>query len=876
MSRRRPLLPWRRDPRSDIEEELVFHLEARVHDLVREGVPEAEARVRAEEEFGSVNRIRCELEDLSRRRRRRERWAALGADAVADVRLGLRALARNRGYAAALLGTLVLVIGATTAVFALVRGILLAPLPYPTSERLVVAWEHNLPRSRPENVVSVPMYEAWAEGVQALAGAAALVPDGNTLNEGDARRVDGAAVTASWFEVVGVPPALGRGFTDEEARAGDMVVLSHGLWRDVFGAEPGIVGRSIRLSGRPHTVVGVMPVGFQPPAFGWLGEDQRYWVPFAPDEGNRSWGRFLLVLGRLAPGATADQADAQVKAVVRNREAEDPQLAEWTADVVPLHEQVTGEVRMPLLVLLVGVTCLLLVGVVNVTTLVLSRAQRREAEFAVRAAIGAGRRRLTRQLAGEAAAVALLAAPLGLLLGWAALRWIAAMLPTDVPRTAGLGVDAAVVGVSFLATVAATVAAGLAPSLRLSMARARDGLRTAGRRVVGGTGGRALVVAEISLALVLATGAGLAMRSYVALRHVPLGFDARETTAFRVDLPDDRYPTDAAVLDFWQRLLERLRAAPGVEAVAAVSVRPLRSGGSATTVAAFQGQGTDARPVADIRIATPDYFRAAGIPRPGGAPFEPDEDFTVPGNRQAVVNATLAATLWPGEDPTGRSLTVRLGGDTVWTVAGVVEDVRLAGPATAPRATVYLPHATGALGGMDVLVRSGLPEASRLALARQALSEVDGSVPLYDVETLEGTVATATARQGVEFALLGGFSLVALLLAATGIHGVLAMEVGGRRREMAVRLALGAAPGRLQREVLVGAAGVTALGLVLGVAGALGLTRFMASLLYGVEPTDPVTFAGVVALLTTVALVAAWIPARRAAAVDPQESMRAE
>ena len=871
---RRYLRFWGADAAADAEDELAFHLETRAADLIDRGMTEAAARAQAADEFGDVERIRGELRAIGRRRQQKTRRTRMLADAHADVRLGLRALRRHPAYAASMLATLALVIGATTTVFSLVNGVLLRPLPYSESERLVVAWERNIPRERAENVVSVPMYEAWRERARTLVDAAALVPDRQTLSDGGPERMSGAAVTASWFDVVRVQPALGRGFTEAEARTGDVVVLSHALWRDRFAADPGVLGRQVRMTGRAYTVVGVMPDGFEPPAFGWLGPEQRYWVPFAPDEDNRTWGRFLLVLGRLAPAATPSLADAELRAIMRERAVAEPSLEQWTADVVPLHAQVTGDVATPLLVLLVAVACLLLIGVVNVTNLVLVRAQRRDAEFGLRAAIGAGRGRIARQLGAEALAIAVVAAPLGIMVAALGVRVLAAMLPADVPRAANVRLDSTALGVSLLVTLLATLALGIVPVLRLTRARMHERLRAGGTRVVAGAAGRPLVIAEIALALILAIGAGLAMRSFVALRAVPLGFDAGDVVAFRVSLPADSYESDAARRTFFDGLLGRISAAPGVENVGAVSIRPLGGTGVASTIVPLDGSTPDVAPVADVRVALPDYFATLRIPLRFGSDLEAAARSGV---RAVVVNATLARALWPGREAVGERFVVSLNPPDTVTVAGVVGDVRLGGPQAELRPTVYYPEAVQRVETtMDVMVRSTLPPDAIVALARTAVAEQDPSLPVYEIETLEQSVRAVTARHRVELTLLAAFSLVALVLAATGIYGVLAMEVGARSREIAVRLALGAAPGRLRADVVRSTLVLMAAGLAIGAAGALALTRFMASLLFGVQPDDAVTYAGVMLLLVAVGLAAAWLPAQRAAAVDPMESIRAE
>ena len=869
---RRYLRFWGADRAGDIEDELAFHIDSRVADLRARGMTDGEARAQAAREFGDAERVRQALDAIGRNRRRRDRRAQLLGDGMDDIRLGLRALRRHSAYAVSMLATLILVICATTSIFTLVNGVLLAPLPYPEADALVVAWERNIPRERAENVVSVPMYEAWRERSRTMETMAALVPDRATLSIDGPERVPGAAVTASWFDVVRVRPALGRGFTEAEAREGNVVVLSHALWRDQFSSSRSVLGQQIRMTGTAYTVIGVMPQEFEPPAFGWLGSDQRYWVPFAPSDDNRAWGRFLLVLGRLTDGATQAQANAELQSILRDRQREDASLEGWTSDVVPLHKQVTGDVRGPMIVLLAAVTCLLLIGMVNITNLVLVRAQRRRMEFGVRAALGAGHWRIARQLAAEAIALALVAAPLGVLGAAAGVRALGAILPSDLPRAGNVQLDAAALGLTVLITIVAVIALALVPMVHLSRTGVQDRLRTGSMRLVG-SGGRSFVVAEVALALVLTVGAGLTIRSFAALRAVPLGFDPVGVVAFRVALPSDSYQTDAARRTFFEMLLDRIEGEPGIERAAAVSIRPLGGSGTAATVRPLDAELIGVAPAADVRIATPEYFATLGIRRISGEGI-PESGLT--GRSRGVVNETMARMLWPERDAVGERFVLAMNPPDTVVVAGVVEDVRLNGPSSQLRPTVYFPHAAQPEQTMDILIRTSLPAESVVELARRSVAELDSSLPIYEIETLEAGVNQATARQRLELALLAVFSALALLLAATGIYGVLAMEVGARRREIAVRLALGAAPAKVRAEVVRRALALTLTGLAIGLAAALGATRFMESLLFRIQPDDSLTYAGVVAVLLVVALSAAWIPARHAAAVDPMESMRAE
>jgi putative ABC transport system permease protein len=870
---------WTRERRvaatsdTDIDDELAFHLESRVADLMRAGMREEAARERARREFGDVRRIRERLRTLGRRRAR----GRYGADLAEDVQLGFRALRRRPAFAASILATLALVIGAATTIVALVDGVLLRPLPYPAPDRLAVVWEQNATRDIRDNVVSMPLLEAWQRDARDFTFLAGLVPHTATLIDGTAERELGAQVSPSWFGVVGVAPALGRGFTVADGT--DVVVLSHGMWADRFGADPDVVGRRIHLGPEPLTVVGVMPEGFTPPAFGWLGRTQRYWVPIVPDPDNRKWGRFLLVVGRMAPGASVAAADQEVKAIAARRAPEEGGREEWTADVVSLHRQVTGDVRAPLLVLLTAVGFLLAMGLLNATNLVLARTQRRTGELVLRAALGAGRRRIARQLLGESLAVVVVAGPMGALLSWLGVSGLRAILPASVPRASDVHVGAMALGAALLAASLTAVATGLVPALRIRPGALEAGLRQgSGARATTRLGGRSLVVVEVALALIMSVGAVLAARSFAALLAVPLGFQPSGVVSFRVTLPSDRYGDDGRRA-FLSQLLGDLRSTPGVQAAGATSGLPITGWGPATGVARMGDHaGGSAAPVADVRIFTDGYFEALRVPvvRGHASGSGSGRGSRRGGETPVVVNETMARALWPGLDPVGRRAEVSFGTPDSVVVAGVVADVPMGAPSQPVRPTLYYPYADWSEVTMDVAVRSTLAPTVVAAAARKVVAGLDGTVPVYHVAVLQDAVDDATAEPRVEAVLLGGFAAMALLLAAVGIYGVLNLEVSRRRRELAVRLALGAAPGRVGTGVVLGAMALAGIGLVIGVGGALVLTRFMAAILYGVVPNDPATFVFVACILLIATAVAAWPSARRASTVDPMESMRAE
>jgi putative ABC transport system permease protein len=850
----------------EMDEEMRFHLENEIAERVAGGMSPAEARRTARRDFGGVDVHKDDARVV-----RGLRWVEDGAR---DARFALRSLTRSPGVALVAIGTLALGVGATTAIFGTVRGILLRPLPYAHPDRLAALWQVNLPLNRRQNVVSVANFEAWRKRVTTVETMAALVPDLKVLQRDRPERLTGAAVSPAWFEVIGVHPALGRGFTGREGAASErVVVLSDGLWREAFGADSAVIGRDVRFDDGRFTVVGVMPRGFDPPAFGWLGSTQQYWVPFTPTEQNRGWGPFLLVLGRVRAGVPLERAREQLVLVAGERAREDPANRRWSADLVGLREQVTGQVRPALLVLMVAVAGLLATTVVNIVNLLLARLRRRSGELALRLALGAGRGRLARQLVVESLAIGALAAPLGGLLAWLGVRGILAVRPADLPRAGDIRVDGVVLGFALIVTLGATLLAGTLPALRMPKPGLRDWLEAGGggRGTARGLSG-GLVVAEVALALMLTVAAGLAMRSFLALRAADLGFQADQVTTFRLFVPSERYDGPAR-RQFYLDLADRLRALPGVRDVGLASRRPLGISDVATTVLPADGRIDQAdAPGTDVIWASPGYFRVLRIALVAGQIFD---STPAPGSEPAIlISQTGARLLFGGGSAVGRAVDIHLNGGIRARVAGVVGDVAFSGPAVPVRPTVYFPDPVG--GRMDVLVRSAAAPDVLQPLIRDAVWSEDRFVPVYDLVSMDRAVVESMGQDRVTFAVLAGFSVAALLLATAGVAGVLLVDVARRRRELGIRLALGAAPGRVRGGVVRSGLTLAMAGIAIGTAGALGLTRFMAAMLHGVTPLDWPTYLGVAGLIGLAALVATWIPARRATRVDPLEVLRTD
>ena len=872
---RRYLRLWRREAARDVEDEVEFHLAMRVRDLKQDGLPDDAAALEARRQFGDVDAVRDQLHRLDLRRERRMRRAAVLEELHADVSIAFRMLARRPAFALAAVGTLTLGIGATTAMFSLVEGILLRPLPYPEPDRLAVIWERNIPRARGENVVSMEQFEAWQERSRSFTAMAALMPDRATLAGDVPERVYGGAATGDWFEVVGVAPALGRGFSEADVTTGSrVVILSDGLWRERFGADTSVVGGTLLFADGPYTIIGVMPPGFEPPAFGWLSREQRYWVPFGPTPGNRAWGRAFLVLGRLRTGVPTQQADRELKAITRELHLDHPQDEEWTADVVDLKTQITGNVRAALWTLMAAVGLLLALASVNAANLVLARAQGRAGEFSLRAALGAGRGRLVRQMLAEAMALATLGAPLGMLLAYWGVNGLRAVFPESLPRASSVGLNFQVLGFALAISVGATLLVGMLPALRMSRPRMETGLRTNTGRVTAPAGAGTLVIVEIALALLLAVGAMLAVRSFARLTGQSLGFEAEGIMVTRLTLGGERSASPEVRLTFMTELLERLEAAHGTQAVSLTTGRPLRAGGTATRISRSSESDPARALIADVRAISPAYFSTLRIPVRTGRSF--DDDLRSDAPLQAVIDRKLSSALWPGQDAVGKSVAIVLNDGLTAEVVGVVDDVRMMGARSEGRSTLYLSHRQWVPEEFDVLIRSTHGAEVVLPSVRQAVRALNPALPLQGTTMLTDDISESVAQDRATMLLLSGFSLVALLLASAGVYGLLAIEVGHRRREIGVRMALGASTRGLALSIVRRALRLALVGAAAGVAAGLVLTRYMAALLYGIEATDPLTFIFTAATLVGVAVVASGLPAWRATRVDPLEAVRVD
>jgi len=799
-----------------------------------------------------------------------------------DIKYGVRMLVKSPGFTVVAVLALALGIGANTAIFSVVNGVLLRPLPFPEAERLVWFDGVNPARGITESSLSMPDYLDWRSQVDAFESITAFVEGSAILSGEDAEpeRVPRGVVTANFFPTIGVNPVQGRALLPEDELRGSepVAVLSHGLWQRRFGANPNVVGSKLTLSGRSVTVVGVMPAGFDYPAKAQL------WMPLKTDaDDERRDNRYLQALARLKPTATLAEAQAQIDTLSGRLGQQYPETSGgWSARLTGLQEWTTRSIRTSLLLLLGAVGFVLLIACANVANLLLARAAARRKEIALRTALGAGRRRIIRQLLTESLLLASSGGVVGLALSLFLTDLLVAISPADVPRLDEIGLDARVLGFTVGVVCLVGLLFGLAPALQASKTDLNDALKEGGRSSTEGRGRNRvralLVVSEIALSLLLLIGAGLLIKSFVLLRDVNPGFDAENVLTMRISLPAARYTEPQQQANFYRELTERVSALPGVEVAGATVSLPL--GGSNFSVGrSFVREGrplaTENSLDADYFVATPDYFKTMRIPVKAGRAFT--ERDTVETPPVVLVNETLARRVFPGEDPIGKRLTVWRDEQFAREIIGIVGDVKSSRLDAETGSQIYVPYAQDAAwGGLSLAVRTkGEPEMLAAGV-RGAVRAIDKNLPVYDIKTMDDVLSASVANNRLVVLLFGVFAMFALLLASIGIYGVIAYSVAQRTHEIGIRIALGA-----QRTdvlgLVVGQGMVPAvIGVIIGLIGAFAVTRIMQGLLYGVSATDPAVFVGVSLLLMIVALTACYIPARRATKVDPIIALRYE
>ena len=874
----RRLLRWRASER-DIDEELRFHVDMETEaNMVQEGLDASEARRRALAAFGGSDRWREET--------RGTRGTSWLEDAARDGRFAARGLLRSPGFALAALATITLGVGAATAIFSVVHGVVVAPLPYPEPDELVTVWMSNPAQGIEEDITSWPNFVDWRrEGTTFEHMATVRTVRWALTGAGEPEEVVGAAVSRGFFELVGAPLALGRSFRDEEVE-GDPVrvtVLSHELFTRRFGADPSLVGRTIQLNDEAYEVVGVTLPGRGYP------RGTELWVPQAFDGGlaplrEARGALWLPVVGRLADGVDIAVAQTEMDAVARGLEEAFPQVNEGVGVALePLRETLVGDVRTPLLVLLGAVGVVLLIAVVNVANLLLARGMARSRELAVRLTLGAGRGRIVRQVLAECAVLGGLGGMAGAALAAAAVAALVAVAPAGLPRLEEVRVDGVVLTFALVVALGASLFFGLVPALHAGRADTGANLREGARgssdyglaRVRG-----AFVVGQFGLALLLLVGSGLLMRSFLNLRAVDPGFDPDGVLSVTLALPASRYPDDGSLRSFHDGLHAALGAVPGVTEAGAVStlfLSALPNMGSISVESRPELSDQAAREFPVVQdMASTGFFSAAGMRIVAGRAFDATDG--PDGVPVALVNETFVRTFLPASDPIGERFTWgSAGDDATWlTIVGVVADARRAGLDQPIRPSAFLPAAQFPPSRMDVLVRTAGDPLELARGVRDAVHAIDPQLPLTRVRTLEQAMSESLAQRRFVTGLLGVFAASALALAAVGIFGVMAYTVGQRTREIGIRVALGAQRAEVLRGVLGEGMAHAAVGLGLGLLASVALTRYVRSQLFGLEPTDLGTFVTAAGILLGVAMLACLLPARRAASVDPLAALREE
>ena len=867
---------------NDIDREMRSHLELQVEANIRAGMSPAEARESAMRSFGNVNRAVDAAYDV--------KGGGLFETLTQDVRYGARILVKHKAFTTIAVITLALGIGANTAIFSVVNELLLRPLPYRDADRVVMLWEVT-PEGRHQNTTSRGNFRRWREQSTSYQQIAAFTDQRmNLTGIGEPEELSVQLATPELFKVLGVDPLLGRTFLPEDAEPGkdDVVVLSYGLWQRRFGGQPNVVGQTITLNDKKFTVLGVMPPSFQfhIKQRSGTGRPAELWsiLPMPTGPGANERGRFLSTVARLKDGVTVDHAATELRTIHARLSDESPQYNKnYTAEVLPLREQFFGNVRRPLWLMLGAVGFVLLIACANVANLLLSLASSREKEIAVRAALGARRIRIVRQLLTESLLLALLGSVLGLAFAWLGIKALVLISPKDLVSLQSVGLNVTVLLWTLGVSVLTGIIFGLAPALHVSRLNLNDSLKEGGKSESGQASGsrrlrNALVVSEIALAVVLLASAGLLIKSFIRLQQVDRGFQTDNVLTMVVRVPGARYNEDAQFVNFFGQVLDHVRSLPAVRSAGMVNFLPLYGGlGSATGFKILgrpeppPGEG----PSTDVRVADAGYFQTLGIPLLRGRNFS-DSEQKEP-RHVILINEALARTYFAEEDPIGQRLDVTMfDKPTPAEIIGIVGNVRYDSLIDESPPAVYFPHPDLTYPFMTLVIRTdGDPAAIAPAVQREIRS-LEPNQPVSDVRTMNQVMSEWVARSRFNTLLLGLFAGLATLLSAVGIFGVMNYSVALRTREIGLRLAVGAQPRQVLLLILKQGFWLTMAGVVLGLAAAFALTRLLSGLLFGVAAIDVTTFATISLLLVIVSLLACYLPARRAMRIDPLSALRYE
>ena len=889
---------WRRyarfvgpDPVADVDDEMEFHLQILIDRYIQRGYDPREARIMATKEFGNRDRAReecIEIDNARMHRRGRAEWL----DTVRqDIRHGVRRLIKSPVYTLVAIFTLAIGIGPNIAIFSIIDSVLLAPLPYARPDRLVLIQEtFPLPgNATGTGSVAYPNVMDWKAQSRSLDFVISSYPgNANLVGDGEPERLSIAAVDADAFRTLGVPPILGRTFAagEDVPNGPQLAILSESFWRRRFNGDRSVIGRNLVLDGTPTAVIGVLP---SPVSFPTVNTPIDAWIPLqiTPNPALRGSHAFYVV-GRLKDGATLERATAELTQIAtRLAELYPAAQQKRSVAITPLTEAIVGNVRKPLLILLGAAAFVLLIACANAASLLLARAAARQREVAVLSALGAARGRIAQQFLVESLLLSALGATVGFALSRVAVRAIVAGAGTSLPRGAQIHFDARVVAFIVVAVVVTTILFGLVPALHATRADLQDCLRAGGRT---GSGGRAsgafrnaLVVGQFALSLALLAGAGLLLRTFAALISTPSGMVTDHVLTMRIPFPlgSPKYTTPDEALDkFYHPLLARLAAIPSIRHAGFINLLPLQRTGSNGnfTVTGTSYASVAEQPFAEVRVVSPGYFQALGIPILRGRDVSLADRAKT--EQVVLVNEELVKKYFPNENPIGQSILFGQAGpnNPPVDIVGIVGTVRQSGLAQNPRPEVYIPtgQASGSLANMTLVVRTaGDPSAATKPIVA-AIREIDAAQPVFGVQTMDDVVRGSVANQRLYLGLLGTFAAIALALAVAGIYGVMSYGVSQRTREFGIRLALGSNTSRVQRLVVWEGVRLALMGLAIGLPSAFLLSRLLGSVLYGVEPNDPLTFAAVAVLLAGVSVVASYLPARRVTLVDPIVAMRAD
>ncbi|MCP4657851.1 MAG: ABC transporter permease, partial [bacterium] len=788
-----------------------------------------------------------------------------------DAKYALRTLRKRPGFTVVALATLVLGIGANISIFGVVNTVLLKPLPYPEAERIVAVWD--VQQHYPVAPASYPEFLDWREADQVFDDLAAYLPAVVTLTgSGEPERLSSARVSAGLLPMLGVTPALGRLFTpeDEPPGAERVALISHAFWQRRLGGEADPIGRILHFDGESTTVVGVVPPGGedQLPSDIARGTKTEVWFPLRLDTDSAPRGmHFLRVVGRLRSGLGLEQAQGEIEAF--GARLRDEGRTHHGVELGKLRELILGNTRPVLLVLLGAVGFVLLIGCANVANLLLARASVRQREIAVRMAMGASRARLIRQLVTESLVLAIAGGALGLVAAWGSLRWFAASGLGGLPRVEELAIDGTVVGFTIAVALGTALLFGLAPAFQGTATQLAESFKEGARQAGSGRHRmrNLLVVAEVALSLILLIGAGLLVRSFLELLNVKLGFDPDQVVTFGITLPRAKYPEGRERSAFFDQTLERVAALPGVSEAAIVASLPVTGGSNGS----FEVEGStwpdEDSPLAEKRRVSPDYFRVMRIPLLQGRFFN-DRD-TAGSPEVALVNQEFVRRYFGEDNPLGKWVDFQWGNEGRQEIIGVVGDVRHRGLAEALQPAIYVPFSQNSQPSMMMVVRSGSDPLGLVGAVREQVLAVDKDQPISQVQTMNEVISGVLAQRRLAMSLLSAFAAVALLLAMLGIYGVMSYSANQRTREMGVRMALGAGRGKILALVVSHGMTLAVAGVAVGLAGAFALTRYLSAALFSVSAIDPLTFMGVAPILLAVALVACYLPGRRASRVDP-------